>query len=204
MFSLNGNNNTCGNTLKDVLLSGNHPKKNIKVKGNILKVEYKKKFFSAIFASDQNGLIGNGDELPWYIPNDFKHFKELTIGKPVVMGRKTFESIGKPLPKRLNIVITRDKDFKFDGVMVFNSLEDFYSYADEFLNEETVIIGGANLIEQMFDKIDTFYVTHIHNKFEGDCFINIDYTKLKSIDLEYNCPDTQNNFGYTFNTYIKR
>lgn len=160
--------------------------------------------FSTIFAVDKNNLIGDGDKMPWYIPNDFKHFKEITTHKTVVMGRKTFESIGRPLPNRINIVLTRDKDFHAEGVTIFNSLEDFFKYVNEYDNSENIfIIGGANLIEQLYDKISTFYVTHIDKAFTGDCYLEIDYNSLTMVDREFVPPNELIDFGYSFCKYKK-
>lgn len=160
--------------------------------------------FSSILAVDENNLIGDDGKMPWHIPNDFKHFKEITTGKTVVMGRKTFESIGRPLPNRVNIVISRDPDYSPKGVITFHSLSEFYKYVKYMENSsELFIIGGANLINQLYDDISTFYITHIDKAFNGDCHIEIDFRSLNMIHEEYIEPDEINDFGYSFVTYKK-
>jgi len=136
---------------------------------------------SAILAMDNNQLIGNGDNLPWDLPNDMRHFRSTTLGKPVIMGRKTFDSIGKALPKRTNIVITRDVTFERDAVVVLHSIESLLLLIKmddddpEYSDMEYIIIGGAELIEQCYEHIDNFYITHIDHEFDGatTVFVNI-------------------------------
>ena len=125
---------------------------------------------SLIVAMDQNQLIGQGNELPWHIPADLKHFKTMTLGKPVIMGRKTFESIesrlGKPLPGRENIVLTRNESFHYDGVKSFQTLDDAI---DACASEpEVVVIGGAEIFKLAFPKAKRFYLTRIDHAFDGD------------------------------------
>jgi dihydrofolate reductase len=114
----------------------------------------------------ENGVIGRDGELPWWLPGDLKHFKELTIGKPVLMGRRTFGSIGKPLPGRSNIVLTNDRNFKADGVLVARHLADgLMIAADEAqrLNaDEIAVIGGAALYAETLPKADRLYLTEVH------------------------------------------
>lgn len=122
---------------------------------------------SIIAAMDDNRLIGSNNGLPWHLPADFKHFKEITMGKPVVMGRKTFESIGKALPGRKNVVISRS-GFSADGVVVVNSIEAALSELEEV--EEVMIIGGANIYEQTINNADRMYLTHVKAQCEGDAW----------------------------------
>lgn len=160
--------------------------------------------YSMILAMDENNLIGKGDQLPWDLPEDLQHFKSITLDKIIVMGKKTFDSIGRPLPKRLNVVITRDKSFSHEGVVVFHSIEEFDAWALE-QEKEIIVIGGANLISQMYSSIDTLYLTHIHNKYEGDCYVDfIDYSNLSIVELKSNKVEDGFDVDFTFCTYRKK
>lgn len=160
---------------------------------------------SMMIAMDKNKLIGDGNNLPWHLPADLKFFKKITTDNIIVMGRKTYESIGKPLPNRINIVITSDLNFKVDNVIVFNNLEDFYNYVENNeTKKEIIIIGGASLIHQMYDKIDNFYITHIDHEFKGDCYVDyLDVDKLNLIKEEKHIPDDLNAYFYNFCEYRK-
>ena len=123
---------------------------------------------SLIAAMDRNRLIGQGNRLPWRLPADMKHFRKLTLGKPVVMGRRTFESIGKPLAKRTNIILTRDPHFRASGCIVTHGVDQALSEADGC--EELMIIGGYSVYEQFLDCAGRFYLTQIHECLEGDVY----------------------------------
>jgi dihydrofolate reductase len=122
---------------------------------------------SLIWAMDQNRLIGNKNSLPWHLPADLAFFKRTTMGKPIVMGRKTFDSIGRPLPGRQNIVITRDSTFSAEGCDIANGIEEAMSLvsAEE---REVMLIGGASLYLQTLEQADTLHLTQIHHAFSGD------------------------------------
>lgn len=120
---------------------------------------------SILVAHDQQRVIGYKNALPWHIPNDLKHVKQLSTGHTLVMGRKTFESIGKPLPNRKNIVLTRDNNFKPDGVEVIHTIDDIYN-----LEGHVFIFGGQTLFEVMIDKVDDMYITVVDGKHQGDTF----------------------------------
>lgn len=115
-----------------------------------------------IVAVDLSNGIGQDNDLLWSIPLDMKRFKQLTTNHPIIMGRKTFESIGKPLPNRINIVVTRDRTFRHDGVKVFHNMDDAIYFAKGIENEISFIIGGSEIYQQSIDKVDELYVTHIH------------------------------------------
>ena len=136
--------------------------------------------YSMILAMDKNGLIGDENRLPWDLPYDLNHFKLTTTAKIIVMGRNTFDSIGRALPNRTNVVITRDENFKADNVIVFNSLKDFEVFAQK-QEKEIIIIGGANLIKQLYDNISTLYITEIDNVFKGDCYV--DFIKKEELTI---------------------
>ncbi|EFS18795.1 dihydrofolate reductase [Staphylococcus hominis] len=120
---------------------------------------------SILVAHDQQRVIGYKNALPWNIPNDLKHVKQLSTGHTLVMGRKTFESIGKPLPNRKNVVLTRDNNFKPDGVEVIHTIDDIYN-----LEGHVFIFGGQTLFEVMIDKVDDMYITVVDGKHQGDTF----------------------------------
>jgi dihydrofolate reductase len=120
----------------------------------------------------ENGVIGKENNLPWHLPEDLKHFKELTLGKTVLMGRKTYESIvtrlGKPLPGRKNVVITRQTDYKVpDGVLIFSNLETAFK---ELANEDIYVIGGAEIYKQALPYAQKFFLTRVKGKYQGDAF----------------------------------
>lgn len=129
---------------------------------------------AAIVAQGSNRCIGIDNKLPWYLPEDLKHFKATTLGKPVIMGRKTFESIGKPLPGRTNIVITRDASYKAAGVRVVHSLKAAVTMgraqAEISGVDEAVIIGGAQIYAESLPLLDRLYLTDVDTAPEGDAF----------------------------------
>ena len=128
----------------------------------------------AVVAIGKNRELGKGDKLIWHIPDDLKRFKRLTLGHPIIMGRKTFESIvgyiGGPLPDRTNIVVTRNKDWHYEGVTVLRSLEAALEYAKKLDTEEVHIGGGAQIYEQAFPYIDKLYLTIIDDEKPGNAF----------------------------------
>jgi len=140
-----------------------------------------------IAAVAKNNVIGKSNSLPWYLPEDLKRFKQLTTGKTVLMGRKTYESVinrlGKPLPNRKNVVITSQVDYSVsEGVIVYNDLN---KALDELKNDEVLISGGAKIYEQTIDLVDKLYITHINREVDGDVlFPKIDLNKWKKISEE--------------------
>jgi dihydrofolate reductase len=123
---------------------------------------------SIIVAVAQNGVIGCENRLIWHIPEDLRRFKRMTTGHPVVMGRKTFESLGRPLPNRTNVVITRQKNYSAEGVQVVHSLEDAIQlFAPE---EEIFVIGGAEVYRQAMPLADKFYLTVVGHDYQGDTY----------------------------------
>ena len=121
---------------------------------------------SLIVAASRNGVIGANNKLPWHLPSDLRRFKQLTMGHPILMGRKTFESIGKPLPGRTNIVITRQKGFQCCGATVVHSLEEGLLICEN--KQESFVIGGAEIFQQALPFADRIYLTRIEKDFEGD------------------------------------
>ena len=121
-----------------------------------------------IFAMSKNRVIGKDNQLPWRLSNELKYFKEVTNDSTVVMGRKTYESIGKPLPKRKNIVLSRDRSLKIDNVEICNSVIDILKRSYEYINEPIFIIGGAEIYKAFLPYTDKMYITMIDEEFEGD------------------------------------
>ncbi|MBI2607635.1 MAG: dihydrofolate reductase [Candidatus Doudnabacteria bacterium] len=145
---------------------------------------------SFVVAVAQNGVIGSHNDLPFYIPEDLRHFKKLTEGRTVLMGRNTFNSIlkrlGKPLPNRKNVVVTHDLNFHQEGVIVFHSLEEALKQLEKD-TDELMIAGGAQIYKQLVDlgQVDRIYMTHVHKKVEGDImFPELDLSKWKKFDEE--------------------
>lgn len=127
-----------------------------------------------IAAVAENNAIGINNKMPWYLPGDLRYFKAVTMGKPIIMGRKTFDSLRKPLPGRTNIVITRDDDWHHEGVKVVHSLDEALALAEDIAlingNDEVMVIGGAQIYKQALDKADRLYLTKVYQSFEGDAF----------------------------------
>ncbi len=131
-----------------------------------------------VVARADNGAIGNHGKLPWHISADLKFFKRVTVGKPVIMGRKTFESIGKPLPRRTNIVVTRDEGWQAEGVTMAPNLPAAFALAYEDAHrtgaDEIMVIGGAEIYRQTLSQAHRIYLTEVHGAFVGDTFLAID------------------------------
>lgn len=123
---------------------------------------------SLVVAMAENNVIGKDGDLPWHIPADLKHFKAVTMGKPIVMGRRTYESIGRPLPGRLNIVVTRDPSRQWDGVETVQSLPDALDRAAADGAEEIMVIGGGDLYRAALPLAQRIYLTRVHEVVDGD------------------------------------
>ncbi len=131
-----------------------------------------KPVISAIAAIGRNRELGLNGKLPWHVPEDLKHFKETTLGHPVIMGRKTFESLGikKPLPGRLNIIVTRNPDYRAEGAVVVSSVEDAIAEASMHDQQEIFIIGGGEIFKLAWPYLTKLYLTVINADFEADTF----------------------------------
>jgi dihydrofolate reductase len=157
---------------------------------------------SIIAAIGKNRVIGNKGILPWNLPADMRHFRLCTLGKPVVMGSKTFASIGHPLPKRENIILTRNKKFSTKGCRIMYTPEEIIeAYKKE---DELMIIGGASVYKAFFPHADNLYLTNIEYAFEGDVFFPI-YNKKEWVEVlrEEHEADEENRYRYIFRT-LKR
>lgn len=152
---------------------------------------------SIIAAIGKNRELGKNNQLLWNIPSDMKRFRELTMGHPVIMGRKTFESIGRPLPNRTNIVVTKQQDFHPEGVRVCESLERAVEVANSIDSTEIFIIGGAQIYGQAIDIADRLYLTIIDQSFDADAFFP-DYSRFKIVIESTN--NMENNISVTFLT----
>ncbi len=158
---------------------------------------------SLIAAMDNNRLIGNANDLPWRLPADLQHFKSITMGKPIIMGRKTWESLGRPLPGRKNIAITRDTAYQAEGAEVVHSLEQALEQTADA--EEVMIIGGANLYAQALQRVERLYLTRVEGEFEGDSwFPEIAKSEWELVDSEAHAPDERNPYAYRFETWQRK
>lgn len=153
--------------------------------------------FSIIVAMDLNRTIGKDGDLPWYIPSDLKRFKKITMGKPIVMGRKTHESIGRALPGRKNIILTRKNNYTANDCTVLNSKKEIISHVEN--TDEIMIIGGAEIYKLFLDEVSRIYLTKINAKTEGNTFFP--FFLLDDWDTTLNEPhmtDEKNNYNYNF------
>ena len=158
---------------------------------------------SIIAAMDRNRLIGSDNRLPWHLPADLAHFKQVTMGKPIIMGRKTYESIGRPLPGRTNIVLTRSADFRAEGVLTANSLEQALDYVSE--EDEVMIIGGSTIYELALPRADRLYLTYVENAGEGDAwFPEFDIERWRVVASEQHRADEKNSSDYRFVSYERK
>lgn len=155
---------------------------------------------SILVAHDKQKVIGYQNQLPWHLPNDLKHVKQLSTGHTLVMGRKTFESIGKPLPNRRNVVLTNNPSFKHEGVDVIHSIEEINN-----IPGQVFIFGGQTLFEEMIDKVDDMYITVVDGKFQGDTFFPPytfeDWEVESSVEGQL---DEKNTIPHTFLHLVRR
>ena len=154
---------------------------------------------SLIAAMADNGVIGRNNRLPWRLSADLQRFKALTMGKPIVMGRKTWESIGRPLPGRTNIVVTRDVGYRAEGCVVVHSVDQALEVAAG--SDEVMVIGGANLYQQLLGRADRLYITQVRADVEGDAwFPEFDRTQWREVEHESHSRDEKNEYDYAFMT----
>lgn len=159
---------------------------------------------SFIVAMDQNGLIGKDNDLPWRLPADLKRFKKITMGHSVIMGRKTFESIGKPLPGRENIVLTGNKELEFSGCRMFYDEKELLEFA---LNHpgEIFVLGGSGLFRLFMPHVKRLYVTRLHHEFSGNVYFpDIDWSGFTVIHREKGIKDEKNPYDYEYITYERK
>lgn len=164
-----------------------------------------KSTISLIVAASENNAIGKDNQLLWNLPIDLKFFKNTTWGMPVVMGRKTFEAMGKPLNGRPNFVITTKKDWKAEGASVSSTIEDALRDAESANCKEIFITGGGEIYKQSMDLADKIYMTRIHTQIEGDTFFpEIDEKKWQLEHVTEIKADEKNKYDMSFETWVKR
>ncbi len=148
-------------------------------------------------AMDKNRLIGNNNALLWHLPADLKHFRAVTMGKPIIMGHKTYLSIGRPLPGRLNVVLSHDRNLSLAGCEVLHCLQDVLVFSQDY--EECVVIGGASVYEMLLEKVERMYLTQIHATFVGDTYFPdyelVQWRVLERLDCQ---ADAKNAYPYSF------
>jgi len=156
-----------------------------------------------IAAMAKNNVIGNENQLPWHLPADLQHFKKTTLNKPIIMGRKTFESVGRPLPQRQNIVVTANPDLQFEGCEMASDLHQALAIAGDV--PEVMICGGATIYQQALPMVDRMYLTLVDLDITGDTFFpawEIDEWTL--VSSESHSPDEKNACAYRFEVYERR
>jgi dihydrofolate reductase len=159
---------------------------------------------SAIVATAHKRVIGKDNQIPWYLPADLAYFKRVTLEHHIIMGRNSFESIGRPLPKRTNIVITRDPFFTATGVIVAHSVEEALGLAYDHGEEEAFIIGGGSIYKETEDIWDKLYLTEVDLDVAGDVFFpEIDFRQWRELSKVAHAPDEKNEHAYTF-TVLER
>jgi dihydrofolate reductase len=157
---------------------------------------------SLLVAAAENNVIGKDNQLPWHLPNDLKYFKNQTWGMPVLMGRKTFESIGKPLPGRTNIVITRNSDWQKEGAEVVHSLSEAIKLAEKQDVKEIFIIGGAEIFNAAFPNAQRLYLTRIHSNIDGDVFLEgMEEKDWKLVKNRFCSADEKNPYDHSFQVW---
>jgi len=161
---------------------------------------------SMIVAMAENRVIGINNNLPWYLPNDLKYFKQVTMGKPILMGRKTYESIGKPLPGRANIVLTRNESWSAEGVKTVNSLMQAFELAQSIVEidgqDEMMVIGGDQIYQSTLADIDRIYLTKVHAEVKGDAYFpELDWSQWKEVGREDFEAAGPNPYDYSFIVY---
>src|SRR5690625_43864 len=167
--------------------------------------EKRETMLSIIVAMDKNNVIGRSkqNDMPWHLPNDLQHFKRKTTGHTIIMGRKTFESLGRVLPNRTHVVLTRTQYDAPNGVIVVHDLEELLQFIENSNEEEQFfVIGGGNLYTQLLPYVDRMYITLIDESFVGDVtFPRFDETEWKKVSCEKGVKDDKNPYDYYFLTY---
>lgn len=156
-----------------------------------------------IAAAGENNALGKENDLVWHLPDDFKRFKELTSGHHIIMGRKTFESFPKPLPKRTHLVITRKDNYKKEGIIVVHSIERAIEFSKE--DPQTFIIGGGEIYKMGLELADRIELTRVHGTFEADTFFpEIDESKWDLVSKVFHDKDEKHDFAFTYLTYDRK
>jgi dihydrofolate reductase len=154
-----------------------------------------------IAAAAENGVIGRDNQLPWHLPDEFRHFKQTTEGHHVIMGRRTWESRGKPLPRRVNIVVTSQSDYPAAGAIVVRSLAEALRVAEDAGEDEAFVIGGTGLYAEALAITDRLYLTRVHATVEGDAvFPSFEESQWRELDREEHAADERHAFAFTIRT----
>lgn len=157
---------------------------------------------SLIVAASENNVIGIDNDLPWRLPDDMKYFVQTTKGHHILSGRKNFESFGKILPNRTNMILTNKRDYEFEGAYVFHEIEKAVEFARSRGEEELMVIGGGEIYKQFMDQADKIYLTRVHTEIDGDTtfpeFKEEDWKKVKEV---YHPKDERHQYDFTFMTY---
>jgi dihydrofolate reductase len=152
-----------------------------------------------VVARDRHGVIGKDGRLPWRLPDDMRHVRELTVGKPLIMGRRTFDSIGKPLPNRTSIVLTRDPAFRCDGCLVAHTTEEALALAGDA--PEVIVFGGAGVFKDFLPRADRIYLTEVDTHAEGDTYFpTLDPRQWHEVDRRLHPADGRHPFAFSFVT----
>lgn len=160
---------------------------------------------SLLVAADENNVIGKDNQLPWHLPDDLRYFKNQTWAMPILMGRKTFESIGKPLLGRKSIVITRNSAWKHEGVDVVHSTEEAIEKAKQLGVNEIFVIGGAEIFTTAFPQANRIYLTRIHHKFDGDVhFPEVSANDWNLVQSRFCAADEKNKYAHTFQVWERK
>ncbi len=162
-----------------------------------------------IVAAAENGVIGRNNALPWHLAEDLRYFKRVTMGKPIVMGRKTFESIGRPLPGRTNIVITRCETYQAEGVRVVSGLDEALQLAEDIAlidgAEELMVIGGAEIYAAALPRAQRLYLTEVHANVEGDAVLPpVDWSEWQEVSRERHAAVPPNPYDFSFVLFERR
>jgi dihydrofolate reductase len=158
---------------------------------------------SLVVAASTNNVIGRDGELPWHLPDDLRHFKRITTGKPVIMGRRTFESIGRPLPDRQNIVMTRDPDYAAEGCEVVASVAEAMDVAGDA--DEVMVIGGGQVYRDFLPRADRIYMTRVQAEVQGDTrFPSIDGNTWRLVSSEHHAADDRHRHAFEMMVFERR
>ncbi|TWI60090.1 dihydrofolate reductase [Halalkalibacter nanhaiisediminis] len=155
---------------------------------------------SFIVAMDKNRVIGKDNQLPWHLPSDLAYFKKITSKNTIIMGRKTFESIGRPLPKRRNIILTRNQDFQAEGCEVIHDTQAVVELCKQ--ENECFVIGGSELFSLFFEDVDRLYITYINEEFPGDTYFpEMKESEWQLLSAEQGTVDEKNHYRHEFRVY---
>ncbi|HIA6685440.1 TPA: DfrD/DfrG/DfrK family trimethoprim-resistant dihydrofolate reductase [Staphylococcus aureus] len=158
---------------------------------------------SLIAAMDKNRVIGKENDIPWRIPEDWEYVKNTTKGYPIILGRKNLESIGRALPGRRNIILTRDKGFSFNGCEIVHSIEDVFELCNS--EEEIFIFGGEQIYNLFLPYVEKMYITKIHYEFEGDTlFPEVNYEEWNEVSVTQGITNEKNPYTYYFHIYERK